>query len=251
MVVAAVRKAVRVVDGQVTGRLLAGLPNPSRHRLREFAARAAARGSSPDFRVLDAGAGLAPFRDLFAHVTYEMADFAQVRGKKYPTLDYICDLTEIPVPDSSYDLVLCTQVLEHVPDPPAVLREFRRVLRPGGQVWLSAPLFYAEHEQPYDYHRFTQFAWRRMARETGFRVKELDWLEGYYATVAYQAQMAAKALPLRWLVWRVVLALLARRMTHAELRSKVRVGMPKNYRVVLVRREDPDGVAGPSVATPG
>jgi ubiquinone/menaquinone biosynthesis C-methylase UbiE len=42
-------------------------------------------------------------------------------------------LTAIPVPDSTYDLVLCTQVMEHVPDPLGVLREFHRVLKPGGQ----------------------------------------------------------------------------------------------------------------------
>jgi len=82
--------------------------------------------------VLDAGAGAAPFRGLFAHVTYETADFGQVH-KNHARFDYLCDLTAIPVPDATYDLVLCTQVLEHVPDPVAVLREFNRVLKPRGQ----------------------------------------------------------------------------------------------------------------------
>ena len=227
-------RAATKVQKSVINRLLRGLPNPSRYRLRQFARKAAAQGDSKDFRVLDAGAGKAPFRELFDHVTYETADFGQV-NKAYAELDHVCDLTEIPVADSTYDLVLCTQVMEHVPDPMAVLREFHRVLKPGGQAWLSAPLFFAEHEKPYDFHRFTQFAWRRMAAETGFTVKEIKWLEGYYGTLAYQAQYRARALPNRWIIWRVILAVLARQMTHAEMKKKVHVGMPKNYRVVFVK----------------
>ena len=227
-------RAARRAYVEISSRLLRGLPNPSRYRLRQFATRAAAQGGSKDFRVLDAGAGKAPFRGLFDHVTYETADFGQV-NKTYAQLDHVCDLTAIPVPDSSYDLVLCTQVMEHVPDPIAVLREFNRVLKPEGQAWLSAPFFYAEHEKPYDFHRFTQFAWKRMAAETGFTVQEITWLEGYYGTLAYQARIGAQSLPNRWLVWRVLLALLARHMTHAEMKKKVLVGMPKNYQVVLAK----------------
>ena len=228
-------RAVDRLQRDVTERLLRGLPNPSRQRLRQFAAKAAAQGASKEFRVLDAGAGRAPFRRLFDHVTYETADFGKPYGEKPAGLDYVCDLAEIPVPDASYDLVLCTQVLEHLPDPVAVLREFHRVLKPGGQAWLSAPLFFMEHQQPYDYHRFTQFAWRHMAAETGFVVRDLKWLEGYYGTLAYQAQIAARSLPNRWILWRMALALLARQMTHAEMKRKVQVGMPKNYRVVFVK----------------
>jgi SAM-dependent methyltransferase len=228
-------RAAKRVQKDVVNRILRGLPNPSRHRLRQFAAKAAAQGDSKDFRVLDAGAGAAPFRDLFDHVTYETADFNQVQTTSEAQQDYVCDLTEIPVSDASFDLILCTQVMEHVPDPIATLREFHRVLKPGGQAWISAPLFFMEHQKPYDFHRFTQFAWKRMATESGFTIKELKWLEGYYGTLAYQATIGARSLPNRWIVWRVLLAILARQMTHAEMKKKVHVGMPKNYRVVFVK----------------
>jgi SAM-dependent methyltransferase len=229
------KQVARRVDRAVIRPLLTGLPDPSRIRLRRFVARAARQGADKDFRVLDAGAGRAPYRALFNHVSYETADFAQLPNKKYGSLDHVCDLAAIPVPDATYDLVLCTQVLEHLPEPLPVLREFHRVLKPGGKAYLSAPLFYAEHEVPYDFHRYTQFAWKRMAAEAGFAVEELAWLEGYYGTLAYQASVAAKSLPPRWLVWRILLALLARQMTHAEMKHKIRVGMPKNYRVIMVK----------------
>ncbi|HSU36144.1 MAG TPA: class I SAM-dependent methyltransferase [Propionibacteriaceae bacterium] len=229
------RQVAQRVDRAVIRPLLKGLPDPSRIRLRRFAARAAREGTGKDFRVLDAGAGGAPYRSLFRHVSYETADFRQLPHKKYGPLDHICDLTAIPVPDATYDLVLCTQVMEHMPEPLAVLRELHRVLKPGGKTYLSAPLFYAEHEAPYDFYRYTQFAWKQMAAEVGFAIEELAWLEGYYGTLAYQASMAAKSLPPRWLVWRILLALLARQMTHAEMKHKIRAGMPKNYRVIMVR----------------
>src|SRR5215212_8507970 len=82
--------AADLVQKQVTNRLLSGLPNASRYRLRQWAGRAAAVGKSKDFRVLDAGAGSAPYRDLFDHVTYETADFAQLKGRDYGQLDHVC-----------------------------------------------------------------------------------------------------------------------------------------------------------------
>jgi SAM-dependent methyltransferase len=185
--------------------------------------------------VLDAGSGEAPYRGLFDAVTYHTADFAQV-DKRYGQIDYVCDLSDIPVPDATYDLVVATQVLEHIPEPGRVLAEFHRVLKPGGQAWLSAPLFYEEHEKPYDFHRYTQFAWQRMADQAGFVSVEVDWLEGYFGTLSYQAWMAAGQLPGRWMPWRILLAILARQAARAELRNKVTdIGMPKNYCCVMVK----------------
>src|SRR4051794_31596670 len=119
--------------------------NSSRVYLRRFTTRAAG-AVGPGGRVLDAGARRAPHRRLFAHVDYETADFLAVGGKRYEQPDYVCDLARIPVEDERFDLVLLTQVLEHLPEPATVLAELRRVLKPGGTIWLTAPLFYAEHE---------------------------------------------------------------------------------------------------------
>ncbi|NIP26963.1 MAG: class I SAM-dependent methyltransferase, partial [Phycisphaerae bacterium] len=52
------------------------------------------------------------------------------------------DLSSIPIQDNQYDMVICTQVLEHVPEPKAVLAELHRVLKLRGELWLSAPLFF-------------------------------------------------------------------------------------------------------------
>ncbi len=95
-------------------------------------------------RVLDVGAGSSPYRRLFAHCDYHTQDFAQLNAEQlrhggYGPIDYVSDATAIPVPDAGFDLVLCTEMLEHVPEPIRVIRELARILKPGGRLLLSAP----------------------------------------------------------------------------------------------------------------
>jgi SAM-dependent methyltransferase len=207
--------------------------NSSRWHLDRWLAEAGRQGGDRSFRVLDAGAGNAPYRHHFGHVSYETADFGEV-DKEYCHLDYRCRLEDMPMADGTYDLVICSQVLEHVPEPVAVLKEIRRVLKPGGQAWLSAPLFYEEHETPYDFHRYTQFAWRRMAAASGFTVDSIEWLEGYYGTLSYQLAMASRELPAVWLPLRIACLALAEVFGILDMNFKVTsTGMPKNYRCVL------------------
>lgn len=167
--------------------------NSSRVHLDRFAQKAG-ESLAPGARILDAGAGIAPYRAHFAHAVYETADFCRV-DKAYAQMDFVCDLADIPVANERYEAVLLTQVLEHVPEPQRVLREVLRVLTPGGHLWLTAPLFYAEHEQPHDYYRYTAFGFRHQLELAGFVVEHLSWLEGYAGTVSYQLKEAVLNLP--------------------------------------------------------
>jgi SAM-dependent methyltransferase len=175
-------------------RIYSARGNSSRTYLYGFLARAGQAVQPGEF-VLDAGAGRAPYRSLFAHAVYETADFLGVKGKKYAEPDYVCDLAEIPVCDARFDHVVLTQVLEHLPEPAKVLTELHRVLKRGGSLWLTAPLFYAEHERPYDFYRYTQFGLRHLLENAGFEVLEIDWMEGYLGTLSYQARVLSKCLP--------------------------------------------------------
>lgn len=222
-----------------------------RRQLRSFA-----KNTDPDMLVLDAGAGSSPYRKLFEHARYETADFAQMPGKRYAALDYVCDLAEIPVEDGRYDRIIFNQVLEHLPEPEHVLHELHRVLKPGGRIFCSVPLFYAEHGQPYDFFRFTQFALRRLFVGAGFRVQRIEWLEGYFGTMSYQLQEMHKHLPANLsevraigfgprkgviaaptlLATRWVAGRLARYYAEADVHTKyTKSGMPKNY-VVVARK---------------
>jgi SAM-dependent methyltransferase len=167
--------------------------NSSRVHLDNFM-RTAACSMAPQAKVLDAGAGIAPYRHYFNHTCYDSADFCQVH-KDYGKITYICDLSSIPVPADCYDVILLTQVIEHLPDPNGVFCELYRILKPGGRMWFSGPLFYPEHEQPYDFHRFTQFGFKRLFTTTGFQLEKLEWLEGYAGTVSFQLRLARQLLP--------------------------------------------------------
>ena len=211
-----------------------------------------ARRTRPGMLVLDAGAGRSPYRALFAHARYEAADFAQLPHRAYAPLDYVCDLTDIPVEAERFDRVLFNQVLEHLPDPARVLRELHRVLKPGGRIFCSVPLFYPEHQKPYDYFRYTQFALRTLFEDAGFDVLDIRWLEGYFGTVGYQFQHMYRHLPrdtssyprdrrglqLRLLLWgtRAFARFAGGAFSRADIHWKhTSSGHPKNY-VVVARR---------------
>ena len=209
--------------------------NASRVHLDTFVA--AAGSSVPGGAlVLDAGAGNSLYRHHFEHVRYESADFAQVDKDYAPDLTYVCELSDIPVDDGRFDLVVLTQVLEHLPEPLIVLKEMYRVLRPGAKIWASCPLYYEEHEQPYDFYRYTQFALRRLFSEAGFADIEIAWLEGYLATVSYQVDLLARSLPRRASVARLPLRVVSELCARSDLkRKRTGTGHPKNYTVVASR----------------
>ena len=109
----------------------------------------------PGSRVLDAGAGASKYRPFFAHCGYETQDFCQYEGalvKYLQPIDHVCDIAQIPLRDASFDAILCTEVFEHVVDPMAVLAEFSRLLKPGGKLFLTAPLGSCLHMEPYHYY---------------------------------------------------------------------------------------------------
>ena len=169
--------------------------NSSRFRLNQENARFASEIPAGAL-VLDAGSGTSPYQALFRHAVYESADFEKVE-KPYARSTYVCDLRSIPVDDARFDFILFNQVMEHLPEPARALQELHRVLKPGGRMIYSGPLYYEEHEQPYDFYRYTRFGLRHLMTSAGFVVERLDWLEGYYGTVAYQLDGMARNLPVR------------------------------------------------------
>jgi SAM-dependent methyltransferase len=142
-------------------------------RVRWVAAEAAAL--PPGSAVLDVGAGTAPHRAHFAHCAYRAHDFGKLEraqlqdGDAYYSPDYVSDILCIPVPASSFDAVLCTEVLEHVPEPIKAVAELARILRPGGRLLLSAPLGSGLHQEPFHFYGgYTPYWYRRFLAEAGF-----------------------------------------------------------------------------------
>lgn len=130
-------------------------------------------------RLLDYGCADAPYRRLFApEVEYVGADLP---GNPRASLTMNPDGT-LPAEADSFDLVLSTQVLEHVADPGLYLSESFRVLRQGGRLLLSTHGVFVYHPDPADYWRWTCEGLRRQITEAGFEVTRLEGVFGLAAT---------------------------------------------------------------------
>jgi SAM-dependent methyltransferase len=141
-------------------------------------------------RVLDVGAGPARYRRLFRHCVYHAHDLAKLPRDdgSYQALDFVSDISELPVCDGAYDVVLCTEVLEHIPEPIRALAEIARVLRTGGRLLLSAPLGSWLHQQPFHFYGgFTQFWYARMLPAAGLRIDELAPNGGFFQLFGQEA----------------------------------------------------------------
>ena len=125
--------------------------------------------SMGDARILDYGCALRPYEGLFGPaVSYVGADL-----KGNPLADLYLEADgSVPQPDCSFDLVLSTQVLEHVLDPARYLRECFRVLRPGGSIVLTTHGLMYWHPDPQDFWRWTPEGLAKQVEDAGFVVSE-------------------------------------------------------------------------------
>lgn len=117
------------------------------------------------YRVLDVGCGVKPYEPYFepyadAYVGVDVGN---------PAADIEGSVEALPVEDGSYDLVLCTQVLEHVEHPGQAVRELYRVTAPGGRVLASTHGVQVYHPSPTDYWRWTHAGLERTFRRSA------DW----------------------------------------------------------------------------
>ena len=111
-------------------------------------------------RILDAGAGEMQYKRFCIHLDYVSQDFGSYDGEgdasglqvgswDQSQIDIVGDITDIPEPSASFDAVMCIEVLEHLPDPPAALRELSRLLKSGGMLILTAPFCSLTHFSPH------------------------------------------------------------------------------------------------------
>lgn len=119
-------------------------------------------------KLLDVGCGRKPYKDThFSNAaSYCGVDFLSENSQP----DIVASALDLPLEAQSFDTIVSTEVLEHVPDPLRALREMHRVLKPGGHLILSTPMYWPRHEVPYDFFRYPYDGLLYLVKESGFEL---------------------------------------------------------------------------------
>ena len=133
--------------------------------------------------LIDIGCGTKPYKQMLGKfvknhigVDHELS----IHDKK--NVDLVGTAYEIPVKDNSFDIAICTAVLEHLEEPEQAIRECYRVLNSNSLAIYSVPFIWHLHEVPRDFYRFTEFGLKYLFEKVGFEVKEIKALSGFWVT---------------------------------------------------------------------
>jgi SAM-dependent methyltransferase len=141
--------------------------------------RSAATTFCPRLRgeVLDIGCGRRPYRALLTRASGYIGMDSNPDVKP----DVVGSVLDLPFEDASFDGVMCTEVLEHVPDPSRALAEIRRVMRGGGLLYLTVPQAWGLHYEPHDYFRYTKYGIGHLLEKAGLAVLEIRQTGGLFS----------------------------------------------------------------------
>lgn len=151
-------------------------------------------------RILDAGAGEQRYKRYCKHLNYTSQDFCQYDGSgdgqalqtgEWDTskIDIISDISHIPVENESFDAVLCTEVLEHLPYPILAISEFERILKKGGVLLITAPFASLTHFAPFFYNSGFSKYWYEFHMKEKFNIELMEPNGNYFD---YMAQEIAR-----------------------------------------------------------
>ena len=143
--------------------------------------------------ILDAGAGEQPYKKFCSHLKYISQDFGeydesekkeglQLKDWNSKSVDILSDIISIPLDDRSVDIILCTEVLEHIKNPMLAIKEFSRLLKSGGQLLLTAPNCSLTHMAPYYFcNGFSRYWYEENLKDFGFEIEEIIEYGNYFS----------------------------------------------------------------------
>lgn len=149
-------------------------------------------------KILDAGAGESQYKKFCNHLDYVSQDLAEYDGvgnskgihkesRDYSNLDIISDICSIPVSDNTFDVVICIEVFEHLPNPIDALVELTRVLKPGGILILTAPFASLTHYAPYHFATgFNKYFYEYHLKELNYKSIEITANGNYFEFLAQE-----------------------------------------------------------------
>lgn len=149
-------------------------------------------------KILDAGAGELQYKKYCKHLQYKSQDFGEYNGSgnniglqtdswDNSKTDIVSDIASIPVPDKTYDAVMCVEVFEHIPHPIEAIKEFSRILKKNGYLIITVPVSSLTHFAPYYfYNGYSRYFFEKYLVEYGFEIKELTFNGNWFEAVAQE-----------------------------------------------------------------
>lgn len=161
-------------------------------------------------KILDVGCGTKPYESFFNYSDYIGLEYDTGIDSEKKAADYYYDGKTFPFDSESFDSVICNQVLEHVFEPKEFLSEINRILKPGGKFLITVPFVWDEHEQPFDFARYSSFGLVYLLEKNGFKILKqrksfsniaviFQLLSGYFYKISYRIKI------LKWLFMLVII----------------------------------------------
>jgi len=127
-------------------------------------------------KLLDIGCGRKPYKKFLSYNEYIGLD-----NNSELNPDVVGSIYNLPFSDNSFDSILCTAVLEHIPEPENGIKEIYRVLKSNGVAYISVPMTWYLHYEPNDYFRFTKYGLIYLLKKNGFLILEIDKIGGLFS----------------------------------------------------------------------
>lgn len=171
-------------------------------------------------QLLDLGCGVKPFKEIYSPFCMESIGIDVASSPHAKTkVDIIYDGKNIPFENSRFDYVLCTEVMEHVPEPAAFLREIHRVMKPDGILIMTTPFLVPLHEEPHDFYRYTKHGIRYLLTGSGYQLEHIESFCGYGGVlIAFLVQPQLK-------IWNKISKWLNAKMVYSALNPIIFLGV--------------------------
>ncbi|MFC1808450.1 class I SAM-dependent methyltransferase [Candidatus Omnitrophota bacterium] len=156
-------------------------------------------------KTIDVGCGDMQYKDI---IRAKVGEYDTVdKTKKKDAVKFQGDAQDLHfIADGTYDTVISTSVLEHLPNPFKAMSEMSRILKKGGTLIVTAPMICQLHEEPYDFYRFTKYGFEFMLKDSGFEVQKIIPQAGIFSFLGHQFSMLFVCLfwgvpVLKWIVF--------------------------------------------------
>ncbi len=134
--------------------------------------------------LLDVGCGNKPYKNLFHVTEYIGIDIInEAHDHTLEPVDLIFDGRTIPFKNQSFDSVFSSEVFEHVFYLEELIQEINRVLKEDGQLLITLPFVWIEHEKPNDFARYTSFGVMNLLERNGFQIVCSEKSSTYHETI--------------------------------------------------------------------